>query len=84
MSGFLETLPPFVKLVWHDAHGINESWVHKDEVDAGPCVVVSVGMLLVGLKEGHVSLAQSFNDGDSYDHILCVPEKMVVEMKHIS
>jgi len=67
-----------IQITWHDAHSVAPSWVEKGEIDNGPCVVVSIGWLIPNSKPDHIVIAQSYNDSDAYDHVLAIPEKMIV------
>ncbi len=69
-----------VRVVWHDAHSVADSWIQLTDIDVEPAVVESVGFLLVDVKPNHIVLAQSLT-GDECDHILAVPVEMVRSMK---
>lgn len=69
-----------VQVVWADAHaGENESWIAVEElqVQGEEYLVTSVGWLVVGAKDKHVTIAQSLTADDQVDHVLHVPEGMV-------
>lgn len=67
-----------VEVIWHDAHAVTETWAGIDEIDGGPCVVRSVGVLLPHVKPGHLVLAQSLIEGDGVvDHVVAIPLGMV-------
>lgn len=70
---------PIVRLTWLDAFAETSSWMDIDEIDDEPCQVVSVGFLLADAKKDHVVIAQSINDNDSIDSVLCVPVAMVIK-----
>lgn len=78
--------PEQVRMVavrWKDAHADidHRSWVHPSEIeDSGPYLVVSIGFLLPGIKEDHVSVAQSNDPEGNVDSILHIPSGMVVEV----
>ncbi len=49
------------------------------DIDADPYRVTSVGWRIEP-KVGHVSLAQSVGDDGAYDHVLHIPDGMVIEV----
>lgn len=73
-----------VLVEWNDAFSIQESWIGKDGIDSEPMKTLSVGLLLEDAKPNHVVIAQSFNDDDSYDSILCIPVAIVTRLAVIS
>lgn len=68
---------PAVKVIWHDAHTLMTSWQALDEIDQDPCVVETIGYLLHNVKTGHVVVAQSINNAEDYDSLICIPDGMV-------
>lgn len=71
-----------VKVTWLDAHAVTTGWEPIEELDPDPCVVESVGFLLPDVKAGHVTLAQSWIDGnEEVDHVLSIPTKMVTRLE---
>lgn len=68
-----------VCVTWHDAHCDNNTWTAIDDIDTDPCVVRTVGYLLVDRKPNHVVIAQSFIDIDEpdVDAVLSIPLGMV-------
>jgi hypothetical protein len=69
-----------VAVVWHDAHADRSGgWVLPADIDADPYRVTSVGWRIEP-KVGHVSLAQSVGDDGAYDHVLHIPDGMVIEV----
>jgi hypothetical protein len=82
VSDGLETM---VEVVWHDAHAVTETWVGVDDIDDGPCVVRSVGVLVPHAKPGHLVLAQSIIEGDNMvDHVVAIPLGMVRRVHRLS
>jgi hypothetical protein len=74
---------PAVKVTWHDAHSLMTSWQEFDEIDQEPCVVETIGYLLHNAKGGHVVVAQSINNAENYDSLICIPEGMVKSIVHM-
>ena len=72
-----------VLLVWMDAHASTETWTPLEEIDPAPCLIHTVGLLLPEIKPGHVSVAQSVDEDDRVDSVLCVPVDMVVRMEDL-
>lgn len=69
-----------VQVIWADAHaGDNDSWVPVEELqeEGSEYIVTSVGWLIVGAKDKHVTIAQSHTQDDQVDHVLHIPEGMV-------
>lgn len=68
-----------ILLVWADAHaGENESWVAVEDVeDSGEYLVSSIGWVIDGAKEKHVTIAQSWTQDDQVDHLLHIPLSMI-------
>lgn len=71
----------FVEVIWHDAHADVTSWIELDDLDADPCVVVSVGLLLPEAKDHHVVIAQSHNSQEQFDCVLSIPVGMIRSMR---
>lgn len=73
-----------VVVTWHDAHSEFDTWTPIGNITDEPCVVRTVGLLLPGVKQGHVVIAQSFYldaDGDrEIDGVLSIPVGMVQSM----
>ena len=76
--------PAMVKITWHDAFSLTESWISLDSIDQEPCVTESIGFLLPNAKAGHVVLAQSINDAEMLDSLLAIPVAMVVATQLLS
>lgn len=76
--------PAMVKITWHDAFSLTESWIALDSIDQEPCVTESIGFLLPNAKAGHVVLAQSINDAEMLDSLLAIPVAMVVATQLLS
>lgn len=68
-----------VRVTWFDAFAETSSWIEIDDIDDEPCEVMSVGFLLADAKKDHVVIAQSINDNDSIDSVLCIPVAMVAK-----
>jgi hypothetical protein len=71
-----------IRVVWHDAHGLGDSWMPIDDIDAGPRVIESVGWAVPGIKPGHLVLVNSVDD-DHVDGGLAIPIGMVKEIVHL-
>lgn len=73
-----------IHIVWHDAHSVSETWATKQDIDAGPCIVSSVGWLIPGAKDEHVVIAQSrILEQDHFDHILAIPVGMIKQINRL-
>lgn len=71
-------------VTWHDAHSDRSgTWTDRSEIDDDPYVVRSVGFLLDPPKAGHVSVVQSVGDDEALDHILHIPNAMVVAVQQL-
>ena len=69
-----------VVVVWHDAHADRSGgWVMPDAIDTDAYRVTSIGWR-IDPKPGHVSLAQSVGDDGALDHIIHIPDGMVMEV----
>lgn len=60
---------PIVLVEWADAHQNDPGWLDLEEIeDDGECIIRTVGFLVPadepGGKAGHVTVMQSFNQGD--------------------
>lgn len=75
-----------VHIVWHDAHSDSHTWTSIDDIGDEPCVVHTVGYLLVDKKPNHVTVVQSFIDVDEpdVDSVLSIPIGMVRSMVVLS
>jgi hypothetical protein len=72
-----------IVVVWHDAHADRAGgWVLPADIDAEPYRVISVGWRIEP-KPGHVSLAQSIGDDGALDHIIHIPDGMVMEVTEL-
>jgi hypothetical protein len=72
----------YVEIIWHDAHALTDSWIELDDIDDEPCVVVSVGhVLLPSVKKDHVVVSQSANSQEQFDCVLAVPVGMIKSMR---
>jgi len=75
----------YVYVIWKDAHQVTDAWTHLDELDTEPIIVRSIGLLLPGVKKGHVCIAQSIiEDEHTVDNVLAIPEEMVINVYHVS
>ena len=73
-----------VRVWWRDAHAATDTWTSPEEIDDEPCIVRSVGFLLVDVKPGHIVLAQSqIVDFGDVDHVLAIPTAMVVRIESL-
>jgi hypothetical protein len=73
-----------VHITWHDAHSPSgEAWIHLADIANEPCTVETVGWLIEDAITGHLVVAQSYNDSESYDNLISIPMNMVVAMKEI-
>lgn len=73
-----------VLVVWHDAHADPAgTWTEKTDLSKSPYVVESCGHLLEGIKQNHVTIAQSRSHDEMYDSILHIPDAMVVDIVHL-
>jgi hypothetical protein len=72
-----------VIVTWHDAHSdrVGQSWIQRDDMDDDPYVVTSAGFLLDPPKTGHVSVVQSVGDDGCMDHILHIPNGMIIAVR---
>lgn len=81
----MQESPQCIIVEWADAHAASSSWTNTADIDAEPCVVISVGILLIGAKPNHVVIAQSnIKTGDMYDHVLAIPTANVISMTELS
>jgi len=74
-----------VAITWADAHADCVQWTGIEEIeDDGEFLVRTVGLLLVGVKRGHISIAQSVDANGAVDSVLHIPKGMVrrVEALH--
>jgi len=72
-----------IVVVWHDAHADRaDGWVLPADIDTDPYRVTSVGWR-IDPKPGHVSLAQSIGDDGGLDHIIHIPDGMVMEVTEL-
>jgi hypothetical protein len=67
-------------VTWNDAHAdFSGSWVQESDIDPEGLKVTSLGIVLDGVKPGHISLAQSYAYG-LCDHVLHIPDNMVTDI----
>lgn len=72
-----------IAVVWHDAHSDRSGgWVLPADIDDEPYRVTTVGWR-IDPKPGHVSLAQSIGDDGALDHIIHIPDGMVMEVTEL-
>jgi len=74
----LEAHPIFVE--WKDAHGVAHGWTDISEIETEPAIIHSIGYHLPDLKLGHYCIAQSLDDGEMVDSVLCIPVEMVLRI----
>lgn len=79
----MTTAASFVEVVWHDAHADTDSWVDVGDIDREPCRIVSVGILLDGVKPDHVVICQSKNETGQVDCVLSIPAGMVRSVRFL-
>jgi hypothetical protein len=73
-----------VRVMWRDAHACQSTWLHISELDPEPYEVCSVGYLLVGVKPGHLVVAQSVAPGGHVDGATAIPVGMVMSIDYLS
>lgn len=70
-----------VSVVWKDAHAdFGGSWVSATDIATEPCLVHSCGFLLPNAKPDHLTLVQSAINDSIYDHVIHIPNAMVVSV----
>lgn len=72
---------PIVLIQWADAHAGDGGWIEMDDYeDDGECVVSTVGFMVPegdpGSKKGHITLWQTYKDGEGI-HPFHIPVEMV-------
>lgn len=73
-----------VIVIWHDAHSDQHgTWMELGDIDNNPYIVESCGFMLDGAKTGHVTLAQSKSHEGMFDHIIHIPQAMIVRVVHL-
>lgn len=72
-----------VRVIWRDAHSIGETWADPADLDADPMVVDTIGWLIEGGKPEHVVVCQSLADSGMVDHVLAIPQGMVVRLVEV-
>lgn len=74
-----------IRVTWHDAHAVTETWTNQNEIDNDPCIVVTVGHLLKQVKSGHVLVAQSVIVGDdpAVDNVIAIPFGMIKRIEKL-
>ena len=74
-----------ILVIWHDAHADSSgTWVEKENIGSNPYIVETCGFLIEGVKPNHVTIAQTISHDGMYDHIIHIPDAMVVSKKTIS
>ena len=75
------------EIIWHDAHSEGVSggtWFESTEIKNEPYVVRSVGIVVDGAKDGHVTLAQSVSITDGLmDSVLHIPTGMIASRREL-
>jgi hypothetical protein len=84
----MKTEYPIVLVEWADACGSAPGWLTLEEVeDEGETLVHSVGFLVPvgdpGAKENHVTLLQTYHEGDGIS-LFYIPCQMVRQMKVVT
>jgi len=74
-----------VRVTWHDAHAVTETWTHHQDLDTDPCIVATVGHLMGAVKAGHICLAQSVIIGDdpTVDNVIAIPYGMIKKIEKL-
>jgi len=74
-----------VRVTWHDAHAVTETWTSQHDIDNEPCIVVTIGHLLPKVKSGHVLVGQSVIDGDdpAVDNVIAIPFGMIKKIEKL-
>lgn len=76
-----------VRVVWHDAHTVTDSWTSEKDIPNEPCQVETIGFLVKDKIDAHIVIAQSFyltSDGETeYDGVLAIPLGMVVVLENL-
>ena len=71
-----------VQVIWQDAYSGLDSWHHLTDIRNEPRIIRSVGILLHGKVDDHISVCQSFDNGH-VDHVLHIPIKMVKQVDRL-
>lgn len=66
-----------VRVTWHDAHTEELGWCDAGEIDAEPCVILTLGYLIPNGKPDHVVVAQSVAADGTYFGVFSIPIGMV-------
>jgi len=69
-------------IVWKDAHS-EQTWMHESEITAEPYLVTTIGFRLRKTKKGHTSLAQSITPDGNLDHVIHIPDEMIVSVQEL-
>jgi hypothetical protein len=74
-----------VRVTWHDAHAVTDTWTNLHDLDTDPCIVATVGYLMGKVKSGHLCLAQSVILGDepTLDNVIAIPYGMVKKIERL-
>lgn len=71
-----------VKVTWQDAYQGYAHWHHVADIPNEPRIIQTVGWLIWGKVDDHVSVGQS-RDGDHFDAVLHVPIRMVKTVERL-
>ena len=72
--------PAFVKVTWHDAEDLAQSWVSSDQIAAAvaqPCLVISWGYLVSKNRKDIVLAADLISRDETYGRVTKIPRGMV-------
>lgn len=72
-----------VQVVWLDAHAVTCGWTDADDIVDVGFAVRSVGWELSG-HEGYTVLAQSMSEDVQVDHVLAIPNGMIVRVDQLA
>lgn len=80
------TMPPFVKIRWHDAEDVTVTWVRSEDVAdhvKEPCEVVSWGYLVAKTRRDYVLAGDYIPRDDTYGRVTKIPRGMVIKIETI-
>ena len=70
-----------LKVLWRDAYGIPDQWMHEDAEIPPPVIVATVGWIF-SKRDGYTVIADSVFDTDEgrfYGGVTVIPDGMIVE-----
>ncbi len=79
-------IPPFVKIVWHDAEDIEGTWVRAESIAdhaAEPCEVTSWGYLVSKTRRDYVLAGDVIPRDETYGRVTKIPRGMVKRIETI-